>query len=168
MLARMSRNADPQFWKRAHQHLIRYGVRFDPVIIDRTRGSFVYDADDRAILDFTSGQRSAILGHGHPEIRDVIAHHAGHLDHLFSAMLSRPVVDLASRLAEIAPGALERSMLLSTGAEANEAAIKMAKLVTGRYEIVSFAQSWHGMNSAAASAQTCTRRKRNRQYAPRG
>jgi len=51
-------------------------------------------------------------------------------------MLSRPVVDLASRLAEIAPGALERSMLLSTGAEANEAAIKMAKLVTGRYEIV--------------------------------
>jgi 2,2-dialkylglycine decarboxylase (pyruvate) len=89
----------------------------------------------------------------------VIAHHAGHLDHLFSAMLSRPVVDLASRLAEIAPGALERSMLLSTGAEANEAAIKMAKLVTGRYEIVSFVQSWHGMTSAAASATYSAGRK---------
>jgi 2,2-dialkylglycine decarboxylase (pyruvate) len=74
-------------------------------------------------------------------------------------MLSRPVVDLASRLAEIAPGALERSMLLSTGAEANEAAIKMAKLVTGRYEIVSFTQSWHGMTSAAASATYSAGRK---------
>jgi 2,2-dialkylglycine decarboxylase (pyruvate) len=62
----MSGNADPQFWKRAHQHLIRYGGRFEAVIIDRARGSFVYDADDRAILDFTSGQMSAILGHGTP------------------------------------------------------------------------------------------------------
>jgi 2,2-dialkylglycine decarboxylase (pyruvate) len=159
MVAPMSKNADPQFWTRAHQHLIRYGGRFEPLIVERARGSFVYDADDRAILDFTSGQMSAILGHGHPEIRDVIAHHAGHLDHLVSAMLSRPVVDLASRLAEIAPGALERSMLLSTGAEANEAAIKMAKLVTGRYEIVSFAQSWHGMTSAAASATYSAGRK---------
>ena len=50
-------------------------------------------------------------------------------------------------------------MLLSTGAEANEAAIKMAKLVTGCYEIVSFAQSWHGMTSAAASATYSAGRK---------
>jgi len=155
----MSKNSEPRFWEQAHQHLIRYGGRFEPLIIERASGSFVYDADERPILDFTSGQMSAILGHGHPEIRDVIAHHAGHLDHLYSAMLSRPVVNLASRLAEIAPGPLERSMLLSTGAEANEAAIKMAKLVTGRYEIVSFAQSWHGMTSAAASATYSAGRK---------
>ena len=148
----MSENLNPEFWARARRNLIRYGGRFEPLIIERASGSFVYDADDNAILDFTSGQMSAILGHAHPEIREVIAHYAGHLDHLYSGMLSRPVVDLASRLAEIAPGALERSMLLSTGAEANEAAIKMAKLVTGRYEIVGFVQSWHGMTSAAASA----------------
>jgi len=95
---------------------------------------------------------SSILGHGHPEIAAVVAEHAGKLDHLFSGMLSRPVVDLATRLSELLGGALERSLLLSTGAEANEAAIKMAKLATGKFEIVGFAQSWHGMTSAAAAA----------------
>ena len=148
----MSKNSEPHFWQKAQRHLIRYGGSFEPLIIERAEGSFVYDADSRPILDFTSGQMSSILGHGHPEILEVIAEHARTLDHLFSGMLSRPVVDLASKLAELAPGALERSMLLSTGAEANEAAIKMAKLATGNYEVVSFAQSWHGMTSAAASA----------------
>ncbi|HWK48154.1 MAG TPA: aspartate aminotransferase family protein [Stellaceae bacterium] len=148
----MSKNAEPLFWQKARQHLIRYGGHFEPVIIERAQGSFVYDADGRSILDFTSGQMSSILGHGHPEISDVVAHYAGNLDHLFSGMLTRPVVDLAHKLSELTPGALERTMLLSTGGEANEAAIKMAKLATGKYEIVSFAQSWHGMTGAAASA----------------
>ena len=155
----MSRNADPTFWNKAHRHLIRYGGSFEPLIIERAQGSFVYDADGRAILDFTSGQMSSLLGHGHPEIAGVIAEHAGTLDHLFSGMLSRPVVELAARLAEIAPAGLERTMLLSTGAESNEAALKLAKLYTGGYEIVSFAQSWHGMTGAAASATYCAGRK---------
>jgi len=155
----MSRNADPLFWEQSRKHLIRYGGSFEPLIIERAKGSFVYDADGRAILDFTSGQMSSLLGHGHPEIAAVVAEHAANLDHLFSGMLSRPVVALATKLAEVAPAGLERSMLLSTGAEANEAAIKMAKLYTGKYEIVSFAQSWHGMTGAAASATYCAGRK---------
>jgi 2,2-dialkylglycine decarboxylase (pyruvate) len=155
----MSLNTDPQFWKNARQHLIRYGGSFEPMIIERAQGSFVYDADGRAILDFTSGQMSSLLGHGHPEVAAVVAEHAHKLDHLFSGMLSRPVVDLATRLAEIAPAGLERSMLLSTGAEANEAAIKMAKLYTGKFEVVSFAQSWHGMTGGAASATYSAGRK---------
>jgi 2,2-dialkylglycine decarboxylase (pyruvate) len=122
------------------------------LIIESAQGSYVFDGDSRPILDFTSGQMSSILGHGHPEVSEVIGQYARKLDHLFSGMLSRPVVDLATKLAALAPGALERSMLLSTGGEANEAAIKLAKLVTGRYEIVSFSQSWHGMTGAAASA----------------
>jgi 2,2-dialkylglycine decarboxylase (pyruvate) len=146
----MSKNRDPLFWEQA-RHLIRYGGEFEPLIIERAAGSFVYDADSRAILDFTSGQMSAILGHCHPEIIEVITTAARSLDHLFSGMLSRPVVELAGRLAAIAPGALERAILLSTGAESNEAAIRMAKLATGRHEIVGFAQSWHGMTGAAAS-----------------
>lgn len=154
-----SRNADPDFWQRARRHLIRYGGSFEPMIIERAQGSFVYDADGRAILDFTSGQMSALLGHGHPEIAAVVAEHARSLDHLFSGMLSRPVVDLATRLAGVAPAGLERAMLLSTGAEANEAAIKMAKLYTGKYEVVSFAQSWHGMTGGAASATYSAGRK---------
>ncbi|EJN02115.1 aspartate aminotransferase family protein [Phyllobacterium sp. YR531] len=155
----MSRNTDPAFWTSARKHLIRYGGVFEPLIIDRAQGSFVYDADGRAILDFTSGQMSAILGHGHPEISEVVTHHVRNLDHLFSGMLSRPVVDLASELARIAPGNLERSMLLTTGGEANEAALRMAKLATGGWEVVSFAQSWHGMTAAAASATYSAGRK---------
>ncbi|PMR77894.1 aspartate aminotransferase family protein [Billgrantia endophytica] len=148
----MSNNNDTAFWRNAERHLIRYGGTFTPMIVERAQGSFVYDADGRAILDFTSGQMSAVLGHCHPEIVSVITEYAGRLDHLFSGMLSRPVVDLASRLAEVTPDGLDRALLLSTGAESNEAAIRMAKLVTGKYEIVGFAQSWHGMTGAAASA----------------
>ena len=148
----MSRNQEPIFWENARSHLIRYGGEFEPLIIERAAGSFVYDADDRPILDFTSGQMSAVLGHCHADIAAVIRDHASRLDHLFSGMLSRPVVDLAKRLAELAPGELSRALLLSTGAESNEAAIRMAKLVTGGYEVVGFAQSWHGMTGAAASA----------------
>lgn len=127
----MSRNADPAFWNAANAHLIRYGGRFEPIIIERAEGSFVYDADGRAILDFTSGQMSSLLGHGHPEVAEVVADHARRLDHLFSGMLSWPVVELARALAEVTPAGLDRTMLLSTGGESNEAAIKMAKLYTG-------------------------------------
>jgi 2,2-dialkylglycine decarboxylase (pyruvate) len=155
----MSRNDDPTFWQNARAHLIRYGGSFEPLIIERAQGSFVHDADGRAILDFTSGQMSALLGHGHPEIAAVVADHAQRLDHLFSGMLSRPVVDLATRLAGVTPPGLDRAMLLSTGAEANEAAIKMAKLHTGKFEVVSFAQSWHGMTGGAASATYSAGRK---------
>ncbi|MEF7617004.1 aspartate aminotransferase family protein [Aquincola sp. MAHUQ-54] len=155
----MSRNADPAFWHHARRHLIRYGGTFEPMIIERAQGSFVYDADGRAILDFTSGQMSALLGHGHLEVAAVVAEHARSLDHLFSGMLSRPVVELATRLAEVTPPGLDRALLLSTGAEANEAALKMAKLYTGKYEVVSFAQSWHGMTGGAASATYSAGRK---------
>ena len=155
----MSRNDDPTFWQNARRHLIRYGGSFEPLIIERAQGSFVHDADGRAILDFTSGQMSALLGHGHPEIAAVVADHAQRLDHLFSGMLSRPVVDLATRLAGVTPPGLDRAMLLSTGAEANEAALKMAKLHTGKFEVVSFAQSWHGMTGGAASATYSAGRK---------
>jgi 2,2-dialkylglycine decarboxylase (pyruvate) len=147
----MTLNADPDFWASANTHLTRYGPSFEPVIIERAAGSFVYDADGRAILDFTSGQMSAVLGHTHPDIVATVARQMGAVAHLFSGMLSRPVVTLAERLAALAPG-LERVQLLTTGAEANEAAIRMAKLVTGKHEIVAFAQSWHGMTGAAASA----------------
>ena len=155
----MSLNNDATFWRNAKEHLIRYGGTFEPLIIERAKGSFVYDADGRAILDFTSGQMSAVLGHSHPDIVAVVNEYVGKLDHLFSGMLSRPVVDLATKLADITPDGLDRAMLLSTGAESNEAAIRMAKLVTGKYEIVGFAQSWHGMTGGAASATYSAGRK---------
>src|SRR5258706_1131560 len=91
----MSRNDDPRSGQQARRHLVRYGGSFEPLIIERAQGSFVYDADGRAILDFTSGQMSAVLGHSHPDIAAVVTEHIHSLDHLFSGMLSRPVVALA-------------------------------------------------------------------------
>ncbi|MCD2198136.1 aspartate aminotransferase family protein [Actinomycetospora endophytica] len=134
--------------------LIRYSGRggFSPEIIERAEGSSVFTTDGRELLDFTSGQMSAILGHSHPEIVRCVREQVGRLDHLYSGMLSPPVLELAERLVGTLPEPLDRVMFLTTGAEANEAALRMAKLVTGGHEVVSFARSWHGMTQAAASA----------------
>jgi 2,2-dialkylglycine decarboxylase (pyruvate) len=144
--------------ERATRHLLRYGPAFSPFIAERAHGAFVEDAEGRRVLDFTSGQMSSILGHSHPEIVAVVVEMIGRLDHLFSAMLSRPVIDLADALAGLAPG-LDRVMLLSTGAESNEAALRLAKTTTRGWEVVGFAQSWHGMTGAAASASYAAGRR---------
>lgn len=140
------------FWNDADNLLVRYGGRFSPLVIERAAGSYVYDRDGREILDFTSGQMSSILGHSHPDIVATVTESITHLDHLYSGMLSEPVVSLARRINDTTPQPLQKTLLLTTGAEANEAAIKIAKLYTGRYEIVSFDRSWHGMTAAAAAA----------------
>jgi 2,2-dialkylglycine decarboxylase (pyruvate) len=143
------------------RHLIRYSGAgsFTPEIIARAEGSYLWTEDGRRLLDFTSGQMSAILGHSHPEVVATVQRQVAELDHLFSGMLSRPVLDLARRLAESLPDPLDKVLLLTTGAESNEAAIRMAKLVTGKHEIVSFARSWHGMTQAAANATYSSGRK---------
>ena len=119
----------------------------------------MWDAQGRRILDFCSGQMSAIIGHSHPEIVEVVRRTIGELDHLYSTILSRPVVDLAALLAELAPGKLDRVLLVSTGGESNEAALKMAKLATGRHEIVGLSRSWHGVTGGAASATYSSSRR---------
>jgi 2,2-dialkylglycine decarboxylase (pyruvate) len=152
-------NADPAFWDKARAHLVRYGGDFVPIIAERAQGSFMWDAQGRRILDFCSGQMSAIIGHSHPEIVEVVRRTIGELDHLYSTILSRPVVDLAALLAELAPGKLDRVLLVSTGGESNEAALKMAKLATGRHEIVGLSRSWHGVTGGAASATYSSSRR---------
>ncbi len=132
-------------------HVVRYGGSFFPEPIDRAQGSYVF-AGDRRWLDFTSGQMSAILGHCHPDIVTTVRESIGRLDHLFSGMLSAPVVDLATRLAATLPEPLSHVLQLTTGAESNEAALRMAKLYTGGHEIVSFSKSWHGMTAGAVAA----------------
>ena len=152
-------NADPAFWEKARAHLVRYGGDFVPIIVERAQGSFMWDAQGRRILDFCSGQMSAIIGHSHPEIVEVVRRTVGELDHLYSTILSRPVVDLAALLAELAPGKLDRVLLVSTGGDSNEAALKMAKLATGRHEIVGLSRSWHGVTGGAASASYSSSRR---------
>ena len=150
MLDDLDRDLDRDF-DRDTRHLLRYGATFSPFVAERAAGAFVEDAHGRRVLDFTSGQMSAVLGHSHPEIVEVVTEMIGRLDHLFSGMLSRPVIDLADTLAGLAPG-LDRVLLLTTGAESNEAALRLAKMVTGGWEVAGFAQSWHGMTGGAAAA----------------
>ncbi|MDX8142155.1 aspartate aminotransferase family protein [Lentzea sp. BCCO 10_0061] len=147
------------FWDDVDRHLVRYGGTFTREIIDSASGSFLFTEDGRRILDFTSGQMSAILGHSHPRIVETVQRQIANLDHLFSGMLSRPVVDLARRLSDTLPESLSKVQLLTTGAESNEAALRMAKLVTGKHEVVAFARSWHGMTAAAAAATYSAGRK---------
>ncbi|MCB9959280.1 MAG: aspartate aminotransferase family protein [Rhodospirillaceae bacterium] len=133
------------------QHLIRYGMELHPKPIAAAKGAVLTDVDGREILDFTSGQMCATIGHNHPRITAAIAKACDEAIHLFSGMLSPPVLALAKRLAGMLPPSLGKVMLLNTGAEANEAAIKMAKLATGGFEITGYAGGWAGMTSGALS-----------------
>jgi 2,2-dialkylglycine decarboxylase (pyruvate) len=141
------------------ENLIRYGVDFAPGLIARARGAVLWDTDGREILDFTSGQMCATLGHNHPRIVEAIRRACDGVLHLYSGMLSPPVVALSQRLAAMLPKTLSKALFLSTGAEVNEAALKMAKLHTGKFEVVALQGSWHGMTSGAQSLNYVAGRK---------
>ncbi|MDP6564666.1 MAG: aspartate aminotransferase family protein [Alphaproteobacteria bacterium] len=134
-----------------HGRVFRYGGDFAEQRIVRADGCYIYDADGREILDFTSGQMSGILGHGHPEIVAVVREMAAKLDHLHSGFLSDPVLEFADALTDMLPGGLDRVLPLSTGGEANEAALRIAKTHTGGFEVVAFDRSWHGVTGGAAA-----------------
>ncbi|KAF2813279.1 PLP-dependent transferase [Mytilinidion resinicola] len=124
----------------AASSLLTYGSAFYEDIITHARGVYIYMATGHRMLDWTSGQMSCLIGHGNPEIVKVISEHAASLDHLFSGMLSPPPISLAMKLTTL-------------GGESNEAAIRLAKFYTGKYEVVGLSASWHGMVGAANGAQ---------------
>src|SRR4051795_6679800 len=134
------------------EHLIRYGGEFADLVVERAEGSWLTTEDGRRILDFTSGQMCATLGHGHPAMLDAMQDAAGRVVHLFSGFLSRDVIELARELMAVLPGPLARAMFLSTGGEANEAALRLAKLHTGGHEVLAFTGSWHGLTAGASSS----------------
>ena len=142
-------------------HIFRYTGEFSETIISSAQGVYVRDREGREILDFTSGQMSAILGHAHPEIVATVGDAVSRLDHLHSSFLSDVVIDFASALSGLLPESLSRVLPLSTGAESNEAAIRMARMATGRYEIVAFDRSWHGMTGGASAATFMGARRGN-------
>ncbi|KAJ5518882.1 Pyridoxal phosphate-dependent transferase major region subdomain 2 [Penicillium expansum] len=121
------------------KYLLNYGTKFNKDVICGSRGAL---PSGHKVLDFTSGQMSCLLGHGHPEIVQAITDHAASLDHLFSGMVSPPVISLGERLCNLLPTGLDKAFFLSTGGESNEAAIKMAK-----------GGSWHGVTAQALGAQ---------------
>ncbi|KUJ06173.1 aminotransferase class-III [Mollisia scopiformis] len=147
------------FWARADKYVLNTGVPSLPVIITSAKGTRLYSNNNAQILDFTSGQMSSLLGHSHPEIVAVVQQYVAGLDHLLSNMITHPVVNLAERLSHHLPAPLQKSFFLNTGSESTEAAIKMAKLYTGKFEIVAFSASYHGLTQGAGSATYPTGRK---------
>lgn len=131
--------------------LIRYAGSFAPFLVARANGAWVETADGRRVLDFTSGQICSTLGHNHPRIVAAIRGALDEVVHLNSWMLSEPVLALAERLASLTPPGLDKVILLNTGSEANEVALKLAKMRTGRFEVVGLARSFHGLLAGIAS-----------------
>jgi 2,2-dialkylglycine decarboxylase (pyruvate) len=131
--------------------LIRYAGGFARDVAASASGSFVHTTDGRRLLDFTAGQICATVGHNHPRVVAAIEDACRSVLHLNAWTLSEPVLALAERLLATVPEPLNRAMFLSTGGEAVEAAVRMAKLTSGRFEIASLTRSWHGLTAGAAA-----------------
>lgn len=155
----------PDWLQEAEAFVIRYCKEFTPVLVDKAQGSFFYTRDGRAILDFTSGQMCAVLGHNHPSMLAAIQAHSDKAWHLLSTLLTEPVIDLCRQLTAMLPEGLDKAMLVNTGSESNEVALRMAKLHTGGFEVVGFVGSWHGMT---AGAQASTYSHTRQGYGPTG
>ena len=131
--------------------LIRYAGGFAPFLAARAEGAWVETTDGRRVLDFTSGQICSTLGHNHPRIGDAVRRALDEVVHLNSWILSEPVLALSERLASLLPAGLDKVVLLNTGSEANEVALKLAKMHTGRFEVAGLARSFHGLLSGISS-----------------
>ncbi len=105
----------------------------------------------------------SVFGHNHPKFVEILAKAGDSAIHLLSSILSPPVIDLAKKITSELPESLSKCILLNTGSESNEVAIRMAKLVTGGFEIIGFSGSWHGMT---AGAQSYTYSKTRKGYGP--
>lgn len=117
-----------------------------PISIAESKGAIIKDVDGNTILDFTSGIGVTSLGHTVDEIVETICEQAGKLIHSCIHVANyEPYVALAKKLTEITPGSFDkRAMLLNSGSEAIENAIKIVRQSTGRKNIISFENSFHG------------------------
>ncbi len=129
-----------------------FGAEFTLPIIERAEGAMITDVDGHSYLDFSSGQMCATVGHNHPRILAALREVGWRALHLNSAMLSPEVIALGRRLVDLLPQPLKKVFFVSTGGESTEAAIKLAKKSTGRFEIVGLADSFHGSTSGAAAS----------------
>jgi acetylornithine/N-succinyldiaminopimelate aminotransferase len=128
-----------------------YG-RFD-LDIARGQGGRVWDFADREYLDFGAGIAVCSLGHAHPEVTEAVAKQAATLVHTSNLYRTQPQAQLAERLVTVTgPG---KVFFCNSGAEANEGLIKLTRKFgseTGRYEIITFQNSFHGRTMAGISA----------------
>jgi len=138
----------------AEQYLMQTGRRL-PVTFVRGEGCLLYDEEGREYLDLVSGIAVNLLGHAHPDIARALTGQARTLIHTSNLYFTRPQVELARRLVELSFPS--RVFLCNSGAEANEAAIKIArkwgtKNRDGAFEIITAVGSFHGRTLATVTA----------------
>jgi 4-aminobutyrate aminotransferase len=127
------------------RHLSPIWTHLTEVLVERGEGVYLFDGKGRRYLDFTSGIGVTSTGHCHPRVVEAIQRQAEKL--IFgqvNVVLHRPVFELIEELLQIVPPPLDAFFFSNSGAEAVEAAVKLAKQATGRANIVVFQGSFHG------------------------
>ncbi|WP_287865174.1 aspartate aminotransferase family protein [Achromobacter sp.] len=144
----------------AREYLIRYGGDTFPNLFKSAKGTVVRDDTGREILDLTSGQMCATIGHNHPAIVDAVRRAGETAFHFFSGMIPEAVAQLAATMArDWMPAGMTKSIFVNTGSESNEIALRMAKMHKSGFEILAVGGSWHGVTSGAGSVSYASDRK---------
>lgn len=123
----------------------------EPVIMESGRGQYLYDSEGNEYLDFFGGILTVSMGHCHPDINSRVVEQINRLQHTSTLYPTRPLVDLAEKLARITPGRLQKSFFTCSGTEADETAVLLAKVYTGRQEIIALRHSYSGRSLLAMS-----------------
>jgi 4-aminobutyrate aminotransferase len=117
----------------------------EPLVAERGEGAYLYTADGRKLLDFTSGIGVTNTGHAHPKVVQAIQEQAAKLLHgQANIVYHRPLIELTHELASITPPQLDSFYFSNSGAEILEGAVKLAKHATRRANVIVFSGSFHG------------------------
>ena len=122
-----------------------------PLVADRGQMQYVWDLEGRRYLDFFGGILTISVGHANPKITGKIKAQVDRLQHTSTLYPNEAIVALAEKLAQITPGALQKSFFTNSGTEANEAAILLARMATGSYDVVALRHAYSGGSSLAKS-----------------
>lgn len=138
--------------------------RYTDIVFDRGEGVYLYDLAGRRYLDFVAGIATMNVGHSHPRVVAAIQEQAARLVHVACHVgYTLPYVELLEAVRDVAPGALRdgKGILMNSGSEAVETAIKLARYVTGRPMIIAFLNSFHGrpMGALALTASSSAYRR---------
>jgi 4-aminobutyrate aminotransferase len=123
----------------------------EPLVADHASMQYVWDLEGRRYLDFFGGILTVSVGHANPRVTVPVKAQIDRLQHLSTLYPNEAIVALAEKVAQIAPGALQSSFFTSSGTEANEAAILLARMATGSYDIVALRHAYSGGSALAKS-----------------
>ncbi len=121
--------------------------------VSKAKGSYIYDAEGKAHLDFVAGVSACSLGHSHPKVIEAITNQVSKYMHVmvYGEYIQKPAVDFTKMLSSFLPDNLETTYLVNSGTEAVEGALKLARRYTGRTEIISARNAYHGNTMGSLS-----------------